>query len=168
MVSDGLWRQSSYKSAGSYPNDSSGAAPSMKSGTALCSNCARKSSKLKAAMFPEHLKKVTRFPTLGLMMLAGGLVVVCQLLAMVMVAGNPLQNAGVRDLQQVAFADCIQRSTSASRHGCIRQSQLESDDRELAAASPPDAESANTRNLAMTNEDATSDRADKLRVAAAR
>ena len=87
-------------------------------------------------MFSDYLKKVTRFPTLGLMMLAGGLVVVCQLLAMVMVAGNPLQNTFVRDLQQVALADCIQRSTLATRHGCIRQSQLESVDQELTAAGP--------------------------------
>ena len=119
-------------------------------------------------MFSDHWRKLTRFPQVGLMMLAAGLVGVCQLLAMVLVGGNPLQNTGLRDLQQVALADCIQRSTSASRHSCIRQSQLESDDRELLAASPADEESANTRNLAMTNEDATSDRADKLRVAAAR
>ena len=119
-------------------------------------------------MFSDHWRKLTRFPQVGLMMLAAGLVGVCQLLAMVLVGGNPLQNTGLRDLQQVALADCIQRSTSASRHGCIRQSQLESDDRELLAASPADEESANTRNLAMTNEGATSDRADKLRVAAAR
>ena len=119
-------------------------------------------------MFSDYWRKLTRFPQVGLMMLAAGLVGVCQLLAMVLVGGNPLQNTGVRDLQQVALADCVQRSTSASRHGCIRQSQLESADREPLAASPADEESANTRNLAMTNEGATSDRADKLRVAAAR
>ena len=119
-------------------------------------------------MFSDHWRKRTWFPQVGLMMLAAGLVGVCQLLAVVLVGGNPLQNTGLRDLQQVALADCIQRSTSASRHGCIRQSQLESADRELLAASPADEESANIRNLAMTNEGTTSDRADKLRVAAAR
>ena len=117
-------------------------------------------------MFSDYWRKLTRFPQVGLMMLAAGLVGVCQLLAMVLVGGNPLQNTGVRDLQQVALAACIQRSTSASRHGCIRQSQLESDDRELLAASPADEESANTRNLAMTNEGTTSERGSMLRVAA--
>ena len=119
-------------------------------------------------MLSDHWRKRPWFPQVGLMMLAAGLVGVCQLLAMVLVGGNPLQNTGLRDLQQAALADCIQRSTSASRHGCIRRSQLESDDRELAAASPADEESANTRNLAMTNERATSDRADTMRIAAVR
>ena len=119
-------------------------------------------------MFSDYWRKLTRFPQVGLMMLAAGLVGVCQLLAMVLVGGNPLQNTGVRDLQQAALADCVQRSTSASRHGCIRQSQLESADRELLAASPADEESANTRNLAMTNERTTSDRVDTMRIAAAR
>lgn len=119
-------------------------------------------------MLVTHLQKFTRFPRLGLVVLAAALVVVCQLLAVVMVGGNPLQSTGVRSLQQAALADCVQRGTSASRHGCIRQSQLESDDRELVVASPAEEESASINRLFAADEDVTSNSADKLRVAAAR
>ena len=118
-------------------------------------------------MFSDHLQKLTRFPRLGLMVLAAGLVVVCQLLAMLMVGDNPLQNTSVRDLQQVALADCVRHSTWATRHGCIGQSQLESDDRELLAASPVSEGSASRKDVVTANEGATSDSANRLRVAAA-
>ncbi len=119
-------------------------------------------------MLFNHFQKLTRFPRLGLMMLAAGLVMVCQLLAVVMVGGNPVQKTSVRDLQQVALTGCIQRSSAVSRHDCIRQSRLESADRELAAASPPDEDSASINHLVVADEDVTSNSADRLRVAAAR
>ena len=119
-------------------------------------------------MLFNHLQKLTRFPKLGLMMLAAGLVLVCQLLAVVMVGGNPIQKTNVVDLQQVALTGCIQRSSAVSRHGCIRQSQLESADRELAASSPPDEDPASINHLIVADEYVTSSGADTLRVAAAR
>ena len=122
----------------------------------------------KATMLFDHLQKLIRFPKLGLMVLAAALVVVCQLLAMVMVGGNPLQSSGVRDLQQAALADCIQRSISVSRHSCIRQSQLESDDRDRVASSPADEGSVSINHLFVADEAVTRSSADKLRVAVAR
>ena len=102
------------------------------------------------------------------MVLAAGLVAFCQLLAMAMVGDGPRQNTSVRDRQRVAIADCIQRSTWATRHGCIRESQRESADRELAVVSPPDEPSAGIKSVVMEDEGATSDNADMLHVAAAR
>ena len=123
-------------------------------------------------MFSDHLQKVTRFSQLGLVMLAGGLVFVCQLLAMAMVADKPFQNTGVRDLQQVApqvaLADCIQHSTGPARHGCIRQSQLESEGRELAGSSPASEGSAGITDVATEDESVTSDKTQMMRVAVAR
>lgn len=58
---------------------------------------------------------------------AAALVMVCQLVALAMVADHQVKQATVRDLQraaqQVAMADCVERSTGATRHGCIRQTQ---------------------------------------------
>lgn len=126
-------------------------------------------------MFSDHMRKFSRFPQTGLLMAAGGLVVVCQLVAMAMVADRQVQRAGVRDLQrvaqQVALADCIQRSTGATRHGCIRQSQLDSSGYEPVIASPASEAGERTfsfKNVAIAGEGATNDTADLTRVAATR
>ena len=126
-------------------------------------------------MFSDHMQKSSRFPQTGLLMLAGGLVIVCQLVAMAMVADRQVQRAGVRDLQrvtqQLALADCIQRSTGSTRHLCIRQSQLDSSGHELAAASPAGEAGERTfsiKNVALVGEGATNDTADLMRVAATR
>lgn len=118
-------------------------------------------------MFSDHPQDVTWFPRLGLMMLAAGLVAFCQLLAMALVGDSPRQNTSVRDRQRVALADCVQRSTWATRHECIRESQRESADQELVVASWPDEQSASIKSVVMEDEGAASDRADILHVAAA-
>jgi hypothetical protein len=91
-------------------------------------------------MFSDHLKKVKRFPRVNLLVVSGGLVIVCQLAAMGMVADEQVQRAGVRDLQRakqrLALADCIHRSTGPVRHGCISQSSRESSAEETAQAKP--------------------------------
>lgn len=78
-------------------------------------------------MFSDHLQKVNHFPKINLLVAAAGLVMVCQLAALAMVADHQVKQANVRDLQraaqQVAMADCVERSTGATRHGCIRQTQ---------------------------------------------
>lgn len=117
-------------------------------------------------MSTSHLRKLAWFPTLGLMMLAAGLVVICQLLAMVMVVGQPLEKTSASAVQQLALADCIRRSTWATQHGCIRQSQLESDDQDLAVDNPVNNAPARIENIFMANGGVTSNKADKLRVAA--
>lgn len=126
-------------------------------------------------MFSDHMQKSSRFPQTGLLMLAGGLVIVCQLVAMAMVADRQVQRAGVRDLQrvtqQLALADCIQRSTGSTRHICIRQSQLDSSGYELAVASPASEAGERTfsiKNVAIAGDGATNETADLMRVAATR
>ncbi|HQS32016.1 MAG: hypothetical protein B7X59_09200 [Polaromonas sp. 39-63-203] len=78
-------------------------------------------------MFSDHLQKVNHFPRIHLLVAAAALVMVCQLVALALVADHQVKQATVRDLQraaqQVAMADCVERSTGATRHGCIRQTQ---------------------------------------------
>ena len=78
-------------------------------------------------MFSDHLQKMNHFPRINLLVAAAALVMVCQLVALALVADHQVKQANVRDLQraaqQVAMADCVERSTGATRHGCIRQTQ---------------------------------------------
>lgn len=78
-------------------------------------------------MFSDHLQKVNHFPRIHLLVAAAALVMVCQLVALALVADHQVKQANVRNLQraaqQVAMADCVERSTGATRHGCIRQTQ---------------------------------------------
>lgn len=119
-------------------------------------------------MFSDHMPKMSRFPQTGLLIMAGGLVIVCQLVAMAMVADQQVQRAGVRDLQrvaqQVAFADCIQRSTGASRHGCIRQLQVDSSGGELLLASPASEQTFSTRKVAVAGDGVADAKATMMRV----
>ena len=123
-------------------------------------------------MLIQHMQKLTRFPQLGLMVLAGTLVLVCQLVAAALVAGAPPRSMGVRDLEhltpQVALADCMLYTTSASPHGCMLQAQLGATDTHLAAASPLDDALASIWNAAISSEGLPRGEADMMRVAAAR
>ena len=122
-------------------------------------------------MFSDQLQKMCRFPQAGLLLAASGLVVVCQLVAMAMVTGEKVQSAGVRDLQRVArqeaLGDCIQRSHGPSRHGCIHQSQLESDGGEQVVAGPVNDETSPIGQVASADKAAASDTAAIVRVSVA-
>lgn len=78
-------------------------------------------------MFSDHLQKMNPLPKVNLLIAAAVLVMVCQLAALALVADRQVKQASVRDLQrvaqQVAMADCVERSTGPTRHGCIRQTQ---------------------------------------------
>ena len=119
-------------------------------------------------MFSDHIKKSTRFPQTGLLMAAGALVLVCQLVAIALVADQQVQRASVRDLQrfaqQVAFADCIERSTGSAKHSCIRQSQLESNGGMPASASMALEPTFTANNVAMADDAVTTDMVGVLRV----
>ena len=119
-------------------------------------------------MFSDHIKKSTRFPQTGLLMAAGALVLVCQLVAIALVADQQVQRASVRDLQrfaqQVAFADCIERSTGSTRQSCIRQSQLESNGGMPASASMALEPTFTANNVAMADDAVTTDMVGVLRV----
>lgn len=123
-------------------------------------------------MFFDHRPEFSWFPQAGLLVSAGGLVLVCQLLAMAMVDDRPVRGAGVRDLQQVAqqvaLADCIRRSTGPARHGCIHQAQLESKGGGLAVSLPPSALTFTIENIAIAGEGTAGETADRIRVAATR
>ena len=78
-------------------------------------------------MFSDHMQKIGRFPQVGLLPIVGGLVIVCQLVAMALVVDGQVQRADMRDVQrvaqQLAFAECIERSTGLTRRGCMPQTQ---------------------------------------------
>jgi hypothetical protein len=126
-------------------------------------------------MFSDHVKKPSRFPQAGLLVMAAGLVIVCQLIAMAMVADRQVQRAGVRDLQrvtqQLALSDCIQRSTGATRHICVRQSQqdayvkdVNSGATEIAIASPAVEPGFAVKNIAVADGSMTGSSAELIRV----
>lgn len=118
-------------------------------------------------MFSDQIQKSGRFPQAGLLMAAGGLVIVCQLVAMAMVADKQVQRAGVRDLQriaqQLAVADCIQRSIGPGRRDCLRQSQLESGGDELVVNGPADPQTFAIKTVAIAGDDAVNGAADMMR-----
>ena len=63
-------------------------------------------------MFSDHLRKIDDAPHKTLLLVAAGLVMACQLVAMALVAGEQVQKAQMRgDSQasrQVAVASCVE------------------------------------------------------------
>ncbi|MES2192226.1 MAG: hypothetical protein V4454_19070 [Pseudomonadota bacterium] len=76
-------------------------------------------------MFSDHLQKPDRISGSKLLLMAGGLVIACQLVAMVMVAGEQVKKAEMRDsrqsLQRAAIAQCFEANTRAERQSCMLQ-----------------------------------------------
>lgn len=126
-------------------------------------------------MFSDHLKKVKRFPQVNLFIVAGCLVIACRLAAMAMVANHQVQQAGVLDLQRatqiVALADCIQRSTGPTRHGCTDQLNRESSGQEPVQPKPAGDPGFAVKNVAsiaaIADESVTSALPDLMRAGAA-
>lgn len=102
-------------------------------------------------MFSDHVQKISGFPQINLLGVAGGLVIVCQLVAMALVVDGQVQRAGARDLQrvaqQLAFADCIERSTGLTRSGCTQQVQSAQDATEYSASEPSSERLFSIRNV---------------------
>jgi hypothetical protein len=75
-------------------------------------------------MFSDHLRKIDEAPHKTLLLVAAGLVMVCQLVAMALVAGEQVQKAQMRgDSQasrQVAMATCIETSRGVAVKGCFQ------------------------------------------------
>ena len=88
-------------------------------------------------MFSDHLRKIDEIPYKTLMLVAAGLVILCQLAAMAFVADSQVTKAKVRDEQRraelVVIAHCMETSAGAARHSCIQQARV------VAGASPPPA-----------------------------
>jgi hypothetical protein len=91
-------------------------------------------------MFSDHLRKFDEMPYKTLLLVAAGLVILCQLAAMAFVADAQVAKAKVRDDQRraefMAIAQCMETRAGAARHSCIQQARV------VATALPPAAESA--------------------------
>ncbi len=76
-------------------------------------------------MFSDHLQKLDRISGRSLFLMAGGLVIACQLVAMVMVADEQVRKAELRDSQlssqRAAIARCFEGNTRAERQSCMLQ-----------------------------------------------
>jgi hypothetical protein len=76
-------------------------------------------------MFSDHVQKIERSSGRTLFLIAGALVILCQLVAMGMVADGQVQKAAARDSrlssQRVALAECFENTLEAARGSCVRQ-----------------------------------------------
>ncbi|EJL86359.1 hypothetical protein PMI15_01577 [Polaromonas sp. CF318] len=79
-------------------------------------------------MFTAHLRKFDELPYKTLLMVAAGLVILCQLAAMAFVADSQVAKARLRDEQRraelVVIAHCMETSAGAARHSCIQQARV--------------------------------------------
>ena len=74
-------------------------------------------------MFSDHLRKIDQAPHKTLLIVAAGLVIMCQLVAMGLVAGEQVQKAQMRGnndaSRQAAVASCVEVSRGAEVKGCF-------------------------------------------------
>lgn len=77
-------------------------------------------------MFSDHLQKIDNASGRTLLLIAAGLVIICQLLAMVLVSQSQVEKAQAREVSQAnaraATAWCIQSSRGAALKDCDRPS----------------------------------------------
>jgi hypothetical protein len=78
-------------------------------------------------MFSDHLPKIDELPNKMLFLVAAGLVILCQLVAMAMVVDGQVSMAQVRDASRVsertAINQCMESSLGVARHNCIQQAK---------------------------------------------
>jgi hypothetical protein len=95
-------------------------------------------------MFSEHLRKFDELPYKTLLMVAAGLVILCQLAAMAFVADSQVAKAKLRDEQRraelTAIAHCMEERAGAMRNSCIQQARVVA-----TASSPPSAAEATAK-----------------------
>ena len=76
-------------------------------------------------MLTDPLKKMDKVPYKSLLIVAAGLVFLCQLVAMVLVVNRQVESAQLRDAKsnafQVATANCAENYTGPNRSRCIQQ-----------------------------------------------
>ncbi|MGB4117694.1 MAG: hypothetical protein WBK51_14235 [Polaromonas sp.] len=81
-------------------------------------------------MFSDHLRKIDDAPAKTLLLVAAGLVIVCQLVAMVLVADGQVEKAHLREASQAsaraATAWCVESSHGAALRECHRMSASDS------------------------------------------
>lgn len=85
-------------------------------------------------MFSDHMPKIEETPYKTLLLIAAGLVILCQLAAMAFVAESQVAKAKERDNQRkaelAAISQCMETSAGAARSQCIQQASV------VATASP--------------------------------
>ena len=78
-------------------------------------------------MFSDHLRKIKEIPHNTLLGMAAGFVILCQLVALAMVADEQVKKAQVRETQRIseriATAHCMESSMGAARHSCLQQAK---------------------------------------------
>ncbi|MCY1168407.1 MAG: hypothetical protein V4455_11475 [Pseudomonadota bacterium] len=89
-------------------------------------------------MLSDHLQKIDRTSSRNLFLIASVLVIVCQLVAMALVAGSQVQRAELREsrltAQNIAMAKCLEASARFDRQACMLQ-QPDTDRSSAVAAS---------------------------------
>ena len=74
------------------------------------------------AMFSDHLPKIDQNAARSLFVIAGALVMVCQLVAMVVVADGQVKKAEVRESQlqsqRLVVAQCLETARGVALSGC--------------------------------------------------
>ena len=92
-------------------------------------------------MFSDHLRVTDPDPVRPLLVIAALLVIVCQLLAMVLVAGGQVKKAELRDASQAsarsASIGCMQSSRGAALKDCDRTSLIFSPEASAGQATIP-------------------------------
>ena len=82
-------------------------------------------------MFSAQLKPIDKMSDNKMLLLAAGLVLVCLLIAMAMVAGGQVQKAELRQLSQAnfqsAFANCLQSRQGSALRDCARLASSSTD-----------------------------------------
>ena len=80
-------------------------------------------------MFSDHLPKSQRISNHHLFLIAAALVIVCQLVAIAMVAGGQVKRAELREsqlaAQKIALVSCFESSARFDRNNCTRYMQSE-------------------------------------------
>jgi hypothetical protein len=99
-------------------------------------------------MLSEYLRKFHQIPRRALLWTAAGLVLLCQLVAVALVADAQVAKARIRDYQRgiemQAIAQCIESRAGTARHRCIQQAHV------LASNSfPPDGSAPSEANPMM-------------------
>lgn len=79
-------------------------------------------------MFSDHLKKIDETPYKTLLWVAAGLVFVCQLVAIGVVADGQVTKAKMRDFQRnaeiQAIAQCMDNASGPARQSCMQQARM--------------------------------------------
>ena len=104
-------------------------------------------------MFSNHVRKIDQAPHKTLLLLAAGLVIVCQLVAMALVAGEQVQKAQMRSeshaSQQAVVASCVEVSRGVAINDCF---SLGSSEREARRSSNHEESSAPNGAMTLSGE----------------